>query len=149
MVKIWLWYPFIDNYRNISSFNNANIFLLSMSRPVVYSFVRIQLIILLWYLQWGKKRTYIHLYIISNYSKAKLMLRKKKFQESLLEKTDGQLDNIDRMVKTFFFNYYYLFLVHLDQRSRWTIAITWRPSSVKFSHFKLLLRNHWADWNQT
>ncbi|CAC5424117.1 CHMP6 [Mytilus coruscus] len=30
--------------------------------------------------------------------KAKLMLRKKKFQESLLEKTDGQLDNIDRMV---------------------------------------------------
>ena len=23
-----------------------------------------------------------------------------------------------------------LFLVHLDQRSRWTIAITWRPSSV-------------------
>lgn len=30
--------------------------------------------------------------------KAKLMLRKKKFQESLLEKTDGQLDNLDRMV---------------------------------------------------
>jgi hypothetical protein len=28
------------------------------------------------------------------------------------------------------------FLVHLDQRSRWTIAITWRPSSVNFSHFK-------------
>ena len=25
----------------------------------------------------------------------------------------------------------------------------WRPSSVNFSHFKLLLRNHWADWNQT
>ena len=22
-------------------------------------------------------------------------------------------------------------------------------SSVNFSHFKLLLRNHWADWNQT
>jgi hypothetical protein len=22
------------------------------------------------------------------------------------------------------------FLVHLDQRSRWTIAITWRPSSA-------------------
>ena len=33
------------------------------------------------------------------------------------------------------------FLVHLDQRSRWTIAITWRLSSVNFSHFKLLLRN--------
>jgi hypothetical protein len=24
----------------------------------------------------------------------------------------------------------FLFLVHLDQRSMWTIAITWRPSSV-------------------
>ena len=42
-----------------------------------------------------------------------------------------------------------MLLVHLDQRSRWTIAITWRPSSVNFSHFKLLLRNHWANWNQT
>ena len=41
-------------------------------------------------------------------------------------------------------------LVHLDQRwSRWTIPITLRPSSVNFSHFKPLLRNHWADWNQT
>ncbi|XP_022312530.1 charged multivesicular body protein 6-B-like [Crassostrea virginica] len=30
--------------------------------------------------------------------KAKLMLRKKKFQESLIEKTDGQLENIERMV---------------------------------------------------
>lgn len=29
--------------------------------------------------------------------KAKLLLRKKKFQEGLLEKTDGQLDNIERM----------------------------------------------------
>ena len=41
------------------------------------------------------------------------------------------------------------FLVHLDQRSRWTIAITWLSSSVNFSYFKLLLRNHWANWNQT
>lgn len=31
-------------------------------------------------------------------SKAKLILRKKKFQESLIEKTDGQLENIERMV---------------------------------------------------
>ncbi|KAL5018865.1 hypothetical protein ScPMuIL_004587 [Solemya velum] len=30
--------------------------------------------------------------------KAKLLLRKKKFQESLLEKTDGQLENIGQMV---------------------------------------------------
>ncbi|GFS23259.1 charged multivesicular body protein 6 [Elysia marginata] len=30
--------------------------------------------------------------------KAKLMLRKKKFQESLLAKTDGQLENIERLV---------------------------------------------------
>jgi hypothetical protein len=36
------------------------------------------------------------------------------------------------------------------------IAITWcpssvvcHPSSVNFSHFNLLLRNHWANWNQT
>ena len=38
----------------------------------------------------------------------------------------------------------FMFLVHLDQ----TNALTWRPSSVNFSHFKLLLRNHWANWNQ-
>ena len=25
------------------------------------------------------------------------------------------------------------------------IAITWHPSSVNFSHFKLFLRNHWAN----
>jgi hypothetical protein len=41
------------------------------------------------------------------------------------------------------------FLVHLDPGSMWTIVITWRPSSVNFSHFKLLHRNHWANWNQT
>ena len=41
------------------------------------------------------------------------------------------------------------FLVHLDQRSMGTIAITWHPLSVNFSHFKLLLQNHWANWNQT
>ena len=29
------------------------------------------------------------------------------------------------------------------------IVVTWRPSSVNFSHFKLLLRNHLADWNRT
>jgi len=46
-------------------------------------------------------------------------------------------------------------LAHLTQRVRWAIAITWRPSSsspssvVSFSHFNLLLRNHWAKWNQT
>lgn len=30
--------------------------------------------------------------------RAKLLLRKKKFQEGLLEKTDGQLDNLERLV---------------------------------------------------
>jgi len=38
--------------------------------------------------------------------KAMLMLRKKKFQESLLDKTDKQLENIERMVNVderFFF----------------------------------------------
>jgi hypothetical protein len=71
-----------------------------------------------------------------------------------------------RVVHTKGFYLYYnfsIFLVHLDQRSMWTIAITWRPSSVvcrlssvvcrlssvNFSHFKLLLRNHLADWNRT
>merc|ERR1711892_1115792 len=29
--------------------------------------------------------------------RAKLLLRKKKFQEGLLEKTDGQLDNLERL----------------------------------------------------
>jgi hypothetical protein len=28
-------------------------------------------------------------------------------------------------------------------------SIVRRLLSVNFSHFKLLLRNHWADWNQT
>jgi hypothetical protein len=63
-----------------------------------------------------------------------------------------------KKVMDFFYLFFFLFvclflfsffLVHLDQRSRWTIAITWRPSSVNFSHFKLLLRNHLADWNWT
>merc|ERR1719481_1356152 len=31
--------------------------------------------------------------------RAKLMLRKKKFQEGLLEKTDNQLDNLERLVQ--------------------------------------------------
>jgi hypothetical protein len=31
-------------------------------------------------------------------SRAKLLLRKKKFQEGLLERTDGQLDNLERLV---------------------------------------------------
>ncbi|ELT87903.1 hypothetical protein CAPTEDRAFT_145235 [Capitella teleta] len=35
---------------------------------------------------------------IGKKDKAKLLLRKKKFQESMLEKTDGQLENIERMV---------------------------------------------------
>ena len=27
-------------------------------------------------------------------------------------------------------------------------TLTWRLSSVSFSHFTLLLRNHWTNWNQ-
>ena len=45
------------------------------------------------------------------------------------------------------------FLVHLDQRSRWTIAITWRPSSVvcrlssvNFSHFKFFVPVGYSIW---
>ena len=41
------------------------------------------------------------------------------------------------------------FLFFMWIGSMGTIAITWRLSSVNFSHFKLLLRNHWANWNQT
>ena len=33
-----------------------------------------------------------------NFSRAKLLLRKKKFHEGLLAKTDGQLDNLERLV---------------------------------------------------
>ena len=33
-----------------------------------------------------------------NYSKALRLLKKKKFQDSLLEKTDVQLDNLEKMV---------------------------------------------------
>ena len=40
------------------------------------------------------RRTYFFIFC----SKAKLLLRKKKFQENLLEKTDGQLENVERMV---------------------------------------------------
>ena len=68
-----------------------------------------------------------------------------------------------------------LFLAHLTRRVMWAIAITWRLSSSsvvnflahlakghvsfchhlasvihrKLSHFNLLLRNHWANCNQT
>ena len=41
---------------------------------------------------------------------------------------------LDSRIKTSFklavFVFCVTFLVHLDQRSRWTVAITWRPSSV-------------------
>lgn len=30
--------------------------------------------------------------------RAKLLLRKKRFQEQLLDKTDGQLENLERMI---------------------------------------------------
>ena len=34
------------------------------------------------------------------FRKAKLILRRKKYQESLLKKTEGQLDNLDQMVSS-------------------------------------------------
>ena len=53
-----------------------------------------------------------------------------------------------------------LFLVHLSRRLKCTIVITRcpssvvrpsvvRPSVVNFSHFRLLLRNHWTEFNET
>ena len=35
---------------------------------------------------------------IFHFSRAKLLLRKKKYQEGLLARTDGQLDNLERLV---------------------------------------------------
>ena len=55
------------------------------------------------------KYTYIHwntltFKIITR--KAKLLLKKKHYQENLLQKTDGQLENIDKLVWQFS-NYYF------------------------------------------
>ena len=49
------------------------------------------------------------------------------------------------------------FLAHLRWKLNWAFLITRRPSSVylsvclsvNFSHFHLLLQNHWANFNQT
>ena len=55
----------------------------------------------------------------------------------------------------------YYFLAHLSWKLKWAFLITCRPSSVclsvcvsvrpsiNFSHFHLLLQNHWANFNQT
>ena len=44
-------------------------------------------------------------------------------------------------------------LAHLSWKLKWAFLITCRPSSVcpsvNFSHFHLLLQNHWANFNQT
>ena len=41
------------------------------------------------------------------------------------------------------------FLAHLSRRLKWAIAVRFRPSSVNFLHFHLLLENAWLDFNQT
>ena len=49
------------------------------------------------------------------------------------------------------------FLAHLSWKLKWAFLIACRPSSVcpsvclsvNFSHFHLLLQNHWANFNQT
>ena len=48
------------------------------------------------------------------------------------------------------------FLAHLSQRLKWAIVIGLRPASVvgvvvvvNFSHFQLLLQNHWRDFDET
>jgi len=54
-------------------------------------------------------------------------------------------------------HFYCLFFDHLSvclpfiDRTMWDyfIVITWRPSSINFSHFHLLLENHWTEFNQT
>ena len=44
-----------------------------------------------------------------------------------------------------------VFLAHPSQRLEWAIVIAHRPSSVrrKLSHFRLLLWNHWTEFNET
>jgi hypothetical protein len=42
-----------------------------------------------------------------------------------------------------------MLLVHLDGPGELLPSLGVRLLSVNFSHFKLLLRNHWANWNQT
>jgi hypothetical protein len=39
-------------------------------------------------------------------------------------------------------------IFYQNMPASWAIAITFRPS-VNISHFNLLLRNHWANCNQT
>ena len=45
------------------------------------------------------------------------------------------------------------FLAHLSWKLKWAFLIAFRPSSVcpsvNFSYFRLLLQNHWANFNQT
>ena len=42
------------------------------------------------------------------------------------------------------------FLVHLNRRLKCTIVVQVHPSSVvNFAHFRLLLWNHWTEFNQT
>jgi hypothetical protein len=42
------------------------------------------------------------------------------------------------------------FLAHLSWKLKWAILIACCPSSVrKLLHFRLLLQNHWANFNQT
>ena len=40
----------------------------------------------------------IDIYLIEHFRRAKLLLRKKKFQEGLIQKTENQLETIERMV---------------------------------------------------
>ena len=44
----------------------------------------------------------VHKLSFCNLRKAKLLLRKKRFQENMIEKTDNQLENIERMVRLYF-----------------------------------------------
>lgn len=45
------------------------------------------------------EETMTFIYVLFKRRKAKLLLRKKKYQEGLLDRTDGQLDNLERLVQ--------------------------------------------------
>ena len=53
------------------------------------------------YIKYSTYAMYMHTYVQLFCRKAMLMLRKKKYQETLLDKTDKQLENIERMVRRF------------------------------------------------
>ena len=61
-------------------------------------------------------------------------------------KTFEEIDSFSKLIN--------IFIAHLSRRLKWAFLIKICPLSVvvvvvNFSHFHLLLKNHWANFNQT